>query len=64
VPNNPFHRLVERWLPWYDPELEARRDARTEAIRLRSIAIRIRIESMGVRELRAAYFRAGLRVNR
>lgn len=31
---------IERMLPWYDPVLEARRDARTERIRQRSIRTR------------------------
>lgn len=39
-------RIVERILPWYDPELEARRDARTEGIRLRSIRARIAAEAI------------------
>ena len=37
-------RFVERLLPWYDAALERRRDARTEAIRQRSIRERIRAE--------------------
>jgi hypothetical protein len=41
---NPWHALVEWWLPWFEPEAEARRNARTEAIRRRSIASRIRAE--------------------
>ena len=39
-------RIVERILPWYDPELEARRDARTEGIRQRSIRARIAAEAI------------------
>lgn len=39
-----WRRFVERLLPWYDPEAERARDARTEAIRLRSIRARIESE--------------------
>jgi hypothetical protein len=28
-----LRRLVEDWLPWYDHDAEAKRSARTEAIR-------------------------------
>ena len=44
--HSPFQRFVESLLPWYDVEVEARRDARTEAIRLRAIAARIAIEQL------------------
>lgn len=38
-----IHRLqrqIEGWLPWYDTEAARHHDARTELIRLRSIAAR------------------------
>ncbi len=35
---------IESLLPWYDPEREAERDRRTEAIRRRSIRTRILAE--------------------
>ena len=41
-----IRRVVERLLPWYDPELEAQRDAHTEAIRQRSIRARIAAEAI------------------
>ncbi len=50
---------VERMLPWYDPELEARRDARTEQIRRHSIAVRIHTE-----RVRKAYRLAADKVER
>ena len=53
-----FRRLIERLLPWYDVEEEARRAARTEAIRRRSIAARISIEQLSPeaqRRIRLAY---------
>lgn len=37
-------RFVEWLLPWFDPVSEHRRNARTEAIRQRSITTRIRSE--------------------
>ena len=48
----PLRRIIERWLPWYDPALETQRDARTEAIRVRSIKARIAAEAIqtGYRE--------------
>jgi len=48
-------------MPWYDREQEAKRDANTEAIRQRSIALRIRIEHLTRAELRHAYRIAGRR---
>ena len=39
-----LHRVVERLLPWFDPEAEQRRTERTEQIRLRAIAARVRSE--------------------
>ena len=39
-----FRRIVEMLLPWYDPEAEKARNAKTEAIRLRSIAARVESE--------------------
>jgi hypothetical protein len=43
-PRSPVRRLIERMLPWYDPTLEQLRDRRTEAVRRRAIAQRIRVE--------------------
>jgi hypothetical protein len=54
-----IHAMVERILPWFDPEEKARRDARTETIRQRSIAVRIQTE-----RIRAAYRQAADRVER
>jgi hypothetical protein len=54
-----FHRLVERLLPWFDPEAEAIRNARSEAIRKRAIAARIRSE-----HVRADYAAMGRRLTR
>lgn len=39
-----WSRFVQRLLPWFDPIIERRRDAATEAIRQRSIRERIRAE--------------------
>ena len=53
-----FRRLVERLLPWFDVEEEARRAARTEAIRRRSITARITLEQLSPeaqRRIRTAY---------
>lgn len=41
-----WHRLIERILPWYDPESERRRDERTEDIRQRAISARINAENV------------------
>ncbi len=41
---NRWRRLIERMLPWYSPLVERQRDRRTEAIRQRSIASRIKAE--------------------
>ena len=41
-----LRRFIERVLPWYDPKVEAARDARTEGIRQRSIAVRIAAEQV------------------
>jgi hypothetical protein len=46
--------MVERMLPWYDPEVEARRNQRSEAIRHRAIAARIDSERVIVAYRRAA----------
>lgn len=54
-----FRFAIERLLPWFDPAEKARRDARTEAIRRRSIAARIQTE-----RVREAYRRAADRVER
>jgi hypothetical protein len=50
---NAFRRVVERVIPWYDPEAEAAADARVEALsqsvertRLRSIRARIAVEGV------------------
>jgi hypothetical protein len=56
--------LIEDLLPWYDAAQESIRNARTEAIRQRSIASRIRSERV-IAEYRAATAlasRAGERV--
>lgn len=39
-----LHAVVEDVLPWYDHEREAERDAKTEAIRQRSIGLRRLLE--------------------
>ena len=52
VPNR-LRRIVERFLPWYDPQYEKLRDRRTEQLRLRSI--RARIEAEHVRDGYVAY---------
>lgn len=39
-----WRALIERALPWYDPHLEAGRNGRTEAIRLRAIRERQKVE--------------------
>ena len=54
-----FRRLVEWMLPWYDPEQEAARDARSEAIRQRSVAARINSE-----RIRQDYAAAAKRIQR
>lgn len=41
---NRLREWVDSMLPWYEPVAEARRDRRTEAIRQRSIASRLRVE--------------------
>ena len=41
-----FRRLVERLLPWFDPEAERKRNAHTEDIRLRAIRARINAEKV------------------
>ena len=51
--------VIERFLPWYDRAEEARRDARTEAIRRHSIAVRIQTE-----RVREAYRQAADRMER
>jgi len=43
-----FRGSIEDHLPWYDVEAERARNARTEAIRRRSIATRIKAERSGV----------------
>lgn len=50
-----LRHMIERLIPWYDPAAEARRQARTEAIRRRSIEARIAAED--VRWAYAAYAR-------
>ena len=47
-----LERLLAK-LPWYDPDVVARRQAHTEAVRQRSIDARIATERLpAVRELR------------
>lgn len=41
-----WRHLVERLLPWFDPEAERQRDEHTEAIRLRAIRARINAEQV------------------
>ena len=43
---NRFRALVERALPWLNPEEEAERSAETERVRLRSVRARIRAEDV------------------
>jgi uncharacterized protein (DUF39 family) len=50
--------MVERWVPWFDRSEAAQRDARTEAIRRRSIAARITVEQLtpeAIERVRKAY---------
>ena len=54
-----LRRLIERLLPWFDPTVEAARNARTEGIRQRSIAARIAAE-----QVRLAYMVAAERARR
>ena len=54
-----IRRFIEHILPWYDPKVEAARNARTEGIRQRSIAARIAAE-----EVRMAYMVAAERARR
>ena len=54
-----WHRLVESILPWYDPEQEAARDARSEAIHERGVAARINSE-----RIRQDYAAAAKRIQR
>lgn len=61
VRDDAFRRFVERLMPWYSREQEAERDAKTEAIRQRSIRARIQIERMTRAELHHAYRIAGRR---
>jgi hypothetical protein len=61
VSRDPIHRLIEM-MPWYDRETERKREARTEQIRQRSIALRIRVEGMTHEDLRGAYKAAGCRL--
>jgi hypothetical protein len=39
-----WRAFVEEHLPWYDAAVERKRDRQTEAIRLRSIAVRKSVE--------------------
>lgn len=54
-----LHAAIERLLPWFDPDEKLLRDARTEAIRRHSIAVRIHTE-----RVRDAYRQAADRVGR
>lgn len=38
--------MIERFLPWFDPSRERRRDAQTERIRVLSISVRKRAEQV------------------
>jgi hypothetical protein len=53
VVGDQWRDLIERFLPWYSPSVEAKRDRHTEAIRRRSIATRKRSERI-IAEYRAA----------
>jgi hypothetical protein len=58
-----LRRAIERFVPWYDRDTEARRAAHTEAIRQRSIAARMTVEHLTpaaqarIRKAYAAYGR-------
>jgi hypothetical protein len=39
-----WRRIVERFLPWYDPEVEAARDRHTAEVRRKSIESRVDLE--------------------
>lgn len=54
-----FRTLVERVLPWYDPEEARARDENTERIRQESIRARIAAE-----KVRADYAAMGKRLQR
>lgn len=54
-----IRRLIERILPWYDPEYERLRDRRTESMRQRSVKARIEAE-----HVRAAYLEYADRLER
>lgn len=43
---NRFRSLIEKWLPWYDPDREHRADVGTERIRVKSVAARIFAEKV------------------
>ena len=62
-----LRRLVERMLPWYDPELEARRAAESKAMHARSIAVRQQAERdlahASAASIRHAYQAYGHRVS-
>jgi hypothetical protein len=51
--------MVESLLPWYDADLERRRNERTERIRLDAIAARIKAE-----QVREAYRLSASRTQR
>lgn len=59
MPRSRWHRFVESILPWYSVEEEQERNARSAAIRDKSIAARINAE-----QVRTAYEKAGARVTR
>lgn len=59
VARSRWHTFIERILPWFDREAEDARNARTEAIRQRSIAARITTE-----QIRTDYAKAAARVSR
>ena len=54
-----WHRLIELLLPWYDPNLERKRNERTEAIRRDAIAARMKAE-----QVREAYMLSAQRTRR
>ena len=57
-----FERLMERLMPWHDPQADARRERRYEHLRVAAISTRVRSERvLGSydRESRAVHERRG-----
>lgn len=61
-----IRRAIESVLPWYDPEDTTRRDERSERVRQRAIATRVRAEQTRdvTRKLRADYAAYAARLRR